>query len=115
MRTLKNNTIIFQHDIVGYLTGYIWMPAVECFKEFSYNINAQEKRWSEKGTLRNHVDVVVNDGDFQSCKIGNAELRTTMTIVRNGKRYITYKYRDLQSFPSIVDYIEKDWYPPYND
>lgn len=104
--------ITFEHRIRGYLVGDIWMPQTECYKPLSYSVSDQEARWSEPGTLREHVLAATRDGDFQSCEIADGYLETVATIVRNGRRYTRSAIRDLSSFPSIADCIRSDWSGP---
>ena len=95
----------------GYLVGNIWMPNCECFKELSYSLDDQSSRWSERGTLRDHVLAATNDGDFQSCNIAHGELVITRT---KGRRKVTRSF-PLSMFPSVADCLhsDPDWFPDY--
>jgi len=44
-----------QFTISGYLVGDIWMPATECYKDLHYDLTREDARFTEPGTLRDHV------------------------------------------------------------
>lgn len=111
-----------QISIRGYVVGPIWWPSgAECFKPLSYNLTRENARFTEPGSLRDHVLAATNDGDFQSCTIACGELvvkRTSYTtdaqqrITR--KRCVTRIF-PLSRFPSIADCLHPDgddWCPP---
>lgn len=100
----------YEMTITGWLVGNIWMPNAECYKPFKHSIDGQDSRWSEKGTLRDHVLAATRDGDFQSCKIAEGILEVSMFVGRNGKR-IT-RWFPLDMFPSIADCVKTDWDGP---
>lgn len=101
--------------IAGEIVGTIWMPAAECYKEFSvsdnqYPFNAYFD--GSRPTIRDMALHVTNDGDFQQCHIsGNSVLifeRTTWT--KTGpikKQRIMYA----SQFPSIADCVGEEFYP----
>lgn len=95
----------------GYIVGPIWWPAgAECYKPLSYSISDERCRWSEPGTLRDHVVAAVNDGDFQSATLAHAEI---VIERRNGNRRVIRSF-PLSHFPSITDCLHpdgEDWCP----
>lgn len=81
--------------IYGELQGKIWMPAVECSKQFDINLvriprhattrTAHAHGWPwEISELRDALLSLTNDGDFQSCEIAWAVLEVTR--VKGNKR-----------------------------
>ena len=98
-------------SLSGYLVGPIWWPSEECYKRFDYNLTDEESRWSEPGTLRDHVLAITNDGDFQHCEIADGILEIT-TYKTNRRRSRIF---DLSMFPSIADCIKSDWCGPSFD
>ena len=98
--------------ITGYVVGPIWWPVgEECYKAFTYNVTNEKKRWSEPGTLREHVLAITNDGDFQGCEIADGTLEVTI-YKPNRSRSRTF---DLTLFPSIADCVKTDWCGPSFD
>lgn len=58
--------------LAGTLRGTIWMPAVECTKEFAVKFSPEDRPFTRKWTgLADALDHVTNDGDFQNCQIEN--------------------------------------------
>jgi hypothetical protein len=110
-----------QITITGYLVGDIWMPAIECWKRLDYDLTREEARFTEPGTLRDHILAATNDSDFQSCSIAHGELTVTRTTVsldnhtRRTKR-VTRSW-PLEHFPSIRDCLhnDPDWWPTFDD
>lgn len=102
-------------SIHGYLVGTIWMPAAECFKPLTYDLTREDARFTEPGTLRDHVLRATNDGDFQSCEIADGVLvaemvtRTATSTKRRTRQF------DLSRFPSIADCIRTEWEGPVYD
>lgn len=93
----------------GYIVGTIWMPAVECYKPLDYCISDQ-RRWSELGTLRDHVLAATNDGDFQSATLAHAEI---VIERQTGNRRVIRSF-PLSRFPSVADCLHpdgEDWCP----
>ena len=100
--------------ISGFLVGPIWWPSgSECFKPFRHDVADKESRWSDKGTLRDHILAITQDGDFQNCAIAQGEIVATRT---NGRRTVTRSF-PLDQFPSVRDCLHKDpdWIPDYGD
>lgn len=95
----------------GFVVGPIWWPAgAECYKPLEYNCTDQNARWSEPGTLRDHVLRATNDGDFQHCTIAHGELVVT---VQRERRTIKRSF-PLSKFPSVADCLHPDgddWCP----
>jgi len=72
--------------LYGEITGTIWMPAVECSKEFHLELIRIPRtsttrtypgiapRTMEISCLRDALLHLINDGDFQSCTINWAKL-----------------------------------------
>lgn len=99
----------------GFIVGPIWWPSgSECYKPLSYNITDHDARWSEPGTLREHVVAAVCDGDFQSASLACAEL---VIERRAGNRRVIRSF-PLSKFPSVADCLDPDgddWCPMFND
>jgi len=98
----------------GFVVGPIWWPVgEECYKPLDYSITDQNARWSEPGTLRDHVLRATNDGDFQSCTLAQAEL---VVERRTGNRRVIRSFR-LSRFPSVADCLHPDgddWCPSFD-
>ena len=65
--------------IFGEVKGFIWMPSMECTKEFDKRFVRcnPDKRFvssDEVSNLREALLKITNDGDFQSCSIDWAVL-----------------------------------------
>jgi hypothetical protein len=75
--------------LCGEITGIIWMPAVECSKEFHLELTRIPRKSStrtypgiaprsmEITCLRDALLHLTNDGDFQSCSITWARLEVS--------------------------------------
>jgi hypothetical protein len=74
--------------VYGEISGFIWMPPIECTKEFNVRLEriprnsttrtAYSHGWPMEITcLRDALLHVTNDGDFQSCSIDWAFLQVT--------------------------------------
>lgn len=103
-------------DIIlrGFIVGPIWWPAgVECYKPLNYSITREDGRFSEPGTLRDHVLRATQDGDFQSATLACAEIVVTC---QRERRRVTRSF-PLSHFPSIADCLhpEGDDWCPQND
>ena len=94
--------------IRGYVVGPIWMPAVEAYKPFTYNLTRERQRWIANGTLRDHIVEIISDGDFRDCRIADGQLE--ITVVKNNRR--RSRVWDLAKFPSIQDCLNLDWPGP---
>lgn len=81
----------------GEVAGTIWMPAIECTKDFSVRLvriprdaktrTAYSHGWPmEISTLRDALLHITNDGDFQHCAITYAVLTVTH---RKGNRSVS--------------------------
>jgi hypothetical protein len=97
--------------ISGYLVGQIWMPAAECYKPFTYDVQREQARTIGKMTLRDHALRATNDGDFQGCDIAEGVLSVT---IRNG-RYKRTRHFSLEQFASIEDMRRDNWDGPMGD
>jgi hypothetical protein len=98
----------------GFLVGPIWWPmGAECSKPLSYSITREDERFTEPGTLREHVLAATNDGDFHGATIAHGELVVT---VHRDRRKIVRSF-PLDRFLSIADCLhgDPDWYPDYGD
>ena len=95
----------------GFVVGPIWWPAgAECYKPLAYSITREDGRFSEPGTLRDHVLRATNDGDFQHCTLACAKL---VVERRNGNRRVVRSF-PLSHFPSVADCLHPDgddWCP----
>ncbi len=65
--------------LVGCVYGRIWMPSIECEKEFTMCLSrTEDKPFTRRiDSLRDALLSVTNDGDFQDCKIVEAFLIVT--------------------------------------
>jgi hypothetical protein len=108
-----------QITLTGYLVGKIWMPARECWKHLSYDLTREDARFTEPGTLRDHVLAATRDGDFQSCSIAEGYLHVQITkIQQTGTALKTYRRTrsfPLTMFPSVKDCINTEWDGPTYD
>lgn len=99
----------------GYVVGSIWWPVgAECFKPLNYSITREDQRFTEPGTLRDHVLRATNDGDFQSTTLAQAEL---VIERRNGARRVIRSF-PLSRFPSVADCLHpdgEDWFPDFGE
>lgn len=99
----------------GFIVGPIWWPVgAECFKPLDYSLTDQEARWSEPGTLREHVLSATRDGDFQHATLAHAVL---VVERRLGSRRVIRSF-PLSHFPSVADCLHPegdDWCPQYGD
>ena len=118
MRTQTTRTI----ELRGYLVGAIWWPVgAECWKDLAYDITREDARFSEPGTLRDHVLAATNDGDFQGCTIAQGELIATSRTIAwddSGRvlRETTRRHHwPLDRFKSVADCLhdDPDWLPSY--
>jgi hypothetical protein len=102
--------------IRGQVVGQIWMPATEAWKDFDETFekgrfgNIRLSRQIE--SLDEALDKITNDGDFQSCRIGNAFVTISY---QSGKRTISRSF-DLKGV-SYPEYFAPDypWYPPMDE
>lgn len=101
--------------IRGFIVGPIWWPmGAECYKPLRYSITSEEKRWSEPGTLREHVLAALRDGDFQSATIAHGEI--VVEMIRERRRVL--RSFPLSHFPSVADCLHPDgddWCPQHDD
>lgn len=80
MKTLEKKTWITERVVLsGQIAGTIWMPAVECWKEFDYTLKDDD-------TFRDALLRITNDGDFQSCGITYGYLEVVRRNTVTGKR-----------------------------
>jgi hypothetical protein len=66
-------------EISGQLGGTIWMPACKATKGFRDVLNPEGYPFGERFSLRDVLDRVTNDGDFQDARILFASLKVTRT------------------------------------
>jgi hypothetical protein len=107
-----------EFSIRGFIVGTIWMPSVECYKPLNYDLTREDARFTEPGTLRDHVLRATNDGDFQSCSIAHGELIARRTIRKDGRVVTVTRTWPLAKFPSIADCLHPegdDWCPQGDD
>ena len=87
-------------NIYGEVRGHIWLPPVECIKEFDVTFTLDNRPFTYLWTgLRNAVFFITNDGDFQSCNIDWAMLKI---VWKSGKDYIV-RYVELKPCKLIND------------
>ena len=91
--------------LYGEIAGSIWMPAVECTKEFHLELVRIPRtsrirtypgimpRSMEITCLRDALLRLTNDGDFQSCAIHWARLEVSHTFVNEMRGTGTIKVR----------------------
>ena len=61
--------------IYGEVKGHIWLPDIECTKEFNVRFSREQKPFGIQATrLRDALLHITRDGDFQSCAIDWAVL-----------------------------------------
>ena len=104
-----------QLSIHGFLVGHIWMPAAECYKPLAYDITAEDERFSESLTLREHVLRATNDGDFQSGAIADGYIKATVTKLQGASVVKRTRCFPLNRFPSIEDCRKDDWEGPMGE
>lgn len=100
--------------ITGYLVGPIWWPSgSECWKDLDYDLSSEDARFTEPGTLRDHILRATNDGDFQNCSIAHGELVATRCYRRGERTVREVRSWPLERFPSIADCLhdDLDWFP----
>ena len=107
--------IRFEHHILGFLVGDIWMPSVEGYKPLHYSITNEQARNIGPRLLRDHVVAAMMDGDFRSVRIADGILATKVIVERNGRTYTRYVERSLSMFPSIADCITDEWAGPTDE
>lgn len=77
-------------SIKGYLIGAIWWPVgEECYKPISYSVTREDGRFSEPGTLRDHVlhMLMEHGGDFQNARVAG-EIVVTSEMVSDNRHVI---------------------------
>ena len=91
--------------LYGEIAGTIWMPAVECSKEFHLELTRIPRssstrtypgiapRSMEITCLRDALLHLTNDGDFQSCAITWARLEVSHTFGDESRGTRTVKVR----------------------
>jgi len=91
--------------LYGEITGTIWMPAVECSKEFHLELTRIPRNSSidtypgianrsmEITCLRDALLHLTNDGDFQSCSITWARLEVSHYLGEESRGARTVKVR----------------------
>jgi len=91
--------------LYGEIAGTIWMPAVECSKEFHLELTRIPRssstrtypgiapRSMEITCLRDALLHLTNDGDFQSCAITRARLEVSHTFGDESRGTRTVKVR----------------------
>jgi len=91
--------------LYGEVAGTIWMPAVECAKEFRLELNRIPRhsttrtypgiapRSMEITCLRDALLHVTNDGDFQSCAITWAVLEVSHYLGHESRGHHTVRIR----------------------
>ena len=100
--------------IRGFLVGPIWWPAgTESFKPITYDLTGEDSRFASRGTLRDHLLAITNDGDFQHCHIACGELTIEVRRSSGGTIYSKVRTWPLGHFPSIADCVHDDphWLP----
>lgn len=56
--------------LLGEKIGYIWMPQVECTKDFSVTFTPKDQPFTRKWEgLEDALNFITNDGDFQNCEL----------------------------------------------
>jgi hypothetical protein len=105
-----------QITLRGYLVGSIWWPVgAECYKHLTYDVTREDSRFTEPGTLRDHVLRATNDGDFQCATIACGELIAERREIKDGRERIVRRSFPLSRFPSVADCLHPEgdaWWPP---
>lgn len=107
--------------IEGFLVGNIWMPAAECFKHLTFDVDSHRSRCvssdGSRYTLRDAMLEATRDGDFQSCVVAAGTLRIEVTTITEGRRVSRSRSWPLDRFPSIRDMLHADpeWFPAYDE
>ena len=112
----QNRTHKFR--ISGFLVGPIWWPnGAECWKNLNYDLSDMDSRFSDPGSLRDHILHATIDGDFQNCTIAQGELIATRHIFKHGRQITESRSWPLDFFPSIADCLHPDpeWWPDWDD
>ena len=111
MKTLESITIS------GILVGKVWAPWVYAWKDFKVTFTPDDRPFTrEWDGLPDALDHIVNDGDFQSCGVVDAQIKVTW---KEGRDFIT-RYRELNldakaiaAFKATPDateaYLYSDW------
>jgi len=68
------------YKAIGTIKGNIWMPNIECTKDFNINFSKDNSlpfttNFETLEDIKNHI---TNDGDFRSCEISEGELIVTL-------------------------------------
>lgn len=107
-------SITFNHALRGYLVGNLWQGC-EAWKPMAYDITREDKRYTTPGSLRDHVLVATNDGDFVHAKLADCDLVTVATINRGGRPYQRVRVVSLEDCPTVSDMVEPHWAGPSLD
>src|SRR5512139_2970703 len=104
MKTLQSITLS------GQIKGRIWMPAVECLKDFTVRFTPDNqpfsRPWSELEDAINHI---TNDGHFQSCYINDLWIEVKYLENVNHRTQLTAICNEINPNAKILqDYIHKD-------
>jgi hypothetical protein len=102
-------------SISGYLVGGMWWPAgVTGYKRVAYSVTREDGRFSEPGTLRDHVLHLLMEqgGDFQGAELAHAEIIVTAEKISDSRHTIKRRYFPITMFPSISDCVNADWEGP---
>jgi hypothetical protein len=98
-----------QITIRGFLVGPIWWPAgEECFKRFTYDVTREDQCSGSRGTLRDHVLAIIDDGDFQHCRVACGELAIEVRRSNGRTTYTKERRWPLAHFSSIADCLRDD-------
>lgn len=64
--------------ISGQISGNIWMPCIECNKDFSVKFSPNNRPFTREWTdLRDAFLHITNDGDFRGCAVDYAFIDVT--------------------------------------
>ena len=82
-----NKQIKTSYNISGQIQGLIWMPCVDCTKQFNKNFTKEQNEpfKYQIENLRDALLNIINDGDFRDVVISEAFLTVEKDIFLNGK------------------------------
>ena len=98
--------------IDGHLIGRIWMPAVECSKPVSINLNDARDRLypSRVASLRHIIVRACADGDFRSCKFSADSVLIVESQRRVGNKTVIHQREiPLNEIESIADCVSEEY------
>ena len=102
--------------LTGQVVGRIWMPATEAWKDFDLTFekgsfgNIRLSRQIE--SLGEALEQITNDGDFQSCRIGNCYM--TVSYCKGSRKVSRSRELTGRDYPELF-HPDYPWYPPMDE